>query len=210
MSIESTINLDYYAIDLQRCTDGKKRFLYRKKNVLSYKINKNYILSIDITLFFFEKVVGSRFAWATRNVHITALNDSKYVGMSLYNVVLLSTTTAVVGYFLQDQHERSYILTSFFILLCVTITLCLVFVPKVREVLRDPYSRAKPQRAVVSSVTTKSTVDEYSEKRIWSNHPQQQLTLRLKQLTIQNATLRSNAIKVVIFRYIIFITNSFD
>ncbi|CAF1094827.1 unnamed protein product, partial [Adineta steineri] len=64
-------------------------------------------------------VIGSRFAWATRNVHIAALNDSKYVGMSLYNVVLLSITTAVVGYFLRDQHERSYILTSTFILLCV-------------------------------------------------------------------------------------------
>ena len=152
--------------------------------------------------FFFRKVVGSRFAWATRNVHITALNDSKYVGMSLYNVVLLSTTTAVVSYFLQDQHERSYILTSIFILLCVTITLCLVFVPKVREVLRDPYSRAKPQRAVFSSVTTtKSTIDETSDKRIWNHrHHSHQLTLRLKQLTIQNATLRSNAIKVAIYK----------
>ncbi len=145
----------------------------------------------------FQQVVGSRFAWATRNVHITALNDSKYVGMSLYNVVLLSTTTAVVGYFLQDQHERSYILTSVFILLCVTITLCLVFVPKVLEVARDPYSTAKPQRAVISNTATKLTEDKFDEKKILTNH-NQQFILKLKQLTNENDILRFDAVKVCI------------
>jgi gamma-aminobutyric acid type B receptor len=148
---------------------------------------------LNVKDIFFNKVVGSRFAWATRNVHITALNDSKYVGMSLYNVVLLSITTAVVSYFLRDQHERSYILTSIFILLCVTITLCLVFVPKVREVARDPRSRAKPQRAVILNVGEKLS----PEKKISSND-KQQFSSRIKQLTHQNDTLKSNAIKVCI------------
>jgi gamma-aminobutyric acid type B receptor len=131
--------------------------------------------------------------------------------MSLYNVVLLSTTTAVVGYFLQDQHERSYILTSVFILLCVTITLCLVFVPKVREVARDPHSTAKPQRAVISNISTKSTQDKMEEKKILTN-PKQELILKLKQLTNQNDILRFNAVKVCVittssffFLYYIFI-----
>jgi gamma-aminobutyric acid type B receptor len=135
-----------------------------------------------------QQVAGSRFAWATRNVRITALNDSTYVGMSLYNVVLLSTTTAVVGYFLRDQHERSYILTSIFILVCVTITLCLVFVPKVLEVARDPRSRAKPQRAIETNATKNLLADQDKEK--------QQTRLRIKYLTNQNETLRLNTRKV--------------
>ncbi|CAF0764711.1 unnamed protein product [Rotaria sordida] len=139
-------------------------------------------------------VVASRFAWATRNVHIVALNDSKYVGISLYNVVLLSTTTAVVGYFLRDQHERSYILTSIFILLCVTITLCLVFVPKVREVAKDPRSRAKPQRPIISTVRTKSPQIKIQEKHILTNYNRQFIS-KIKQLTDQNDILKSNAIK---------------
>jgi Na+/melibiose symporter-like transporter len=140
-------------------------------------------------------VVGSRFAWATRNVRITALNDSTYVGMSLYNVVLLSITTAVVGYFLRDQHERSYILTSVFILLCVTITLCLVFVPKVRVVAKDPRSNAKPQRAVASVMERKVDSNQHGEKnKCKINH--QQLTSKIKHLTHQNDLLRSNAMKV--------------
>lgn len=141
------------------------------------------------------KVVGSFFAWATRNVRIPALNDSTYVGMSLYNVVLLSITTAVVGYFLRDQHERSYILTSTFILLCVTITLCLVFVPKVRVVAKDPHSSAKPQRAMASTMPKKSPSNKEGEKII-SKNSNQQLTSHIKQLTGQNDVLRSDATKV--------------
>jgi gamma-aminobutyric acid type B receptor len=111
-----------------------------------------------------------------------------YVGMSLYNVVLLSITTAVVGYFLRDQHERSYILTSIFILLCVTITLCLVFVPKVLEVAKDPGSRSKPQRAVISNTKVKSAEGQ--------KHDTERSISHMKNLTNQNEMLRSSATKV--------------
>lgn len=115
--------------------------------------------------------------------------------MSLYNVVLLSITTAVVGYFLRDQHERSYILTSVFILLCVTIALCLVFVPKVREVARDPRSRAKPQRPIVSAVRKQLSHEKGQEKHILTSY-NHQLISRIKQLANQNDVLRLNARKV--------------
>ena len=157
----------------------------------------NYIIKNNDSIFhsfFFTKVVGSHFAWATRNVHISALNDSTYVGMSLYNVVLLSTTTAVVGYFLRDQHERSYILTSIFILLCVTITLCLVFVPKVLEVAKDPRSRARPPRATLIKGKSKAP----------DNHEHTKLLTQIKTLTKQNEILRSNAMKVCLFTINVF------
>ena len=115
--------------------------------------------------------------------------------MSLYNVVLLSITTAVVGYFLRDQHERSYILTSIFILLCVTITLCLVFVPKVLEVAKDPSSRARPQRAI-ASITEKKSPSTYRYSTVIDGQRNQQLVCRIKSLTSQNETLKSNATKV--------------
>lgn len=115
--------------------------------------------------------------------------------MSLYNVVLLSITTAVVGYFLRDQHERSYILTSVFMLLCVTITLCLVFVPKVREVARDPRSQAKPPRPIVINSRQRSSQDPDHEIQS-PTKSNQQLVLRIKQLTNQNDSLRKNTKKV--------------
>lgn len=119
--------------------------------------------------------------------------------MSLYNVVLLSITTAVVGFFLRDQHERSYILTSVFILLCVTITLCLVFVPKVREVARDPRSTTKPQRAIMSNVGAKLSQDKGQQGTYLLNN-KQEFIFKLKQLTNQNDKLKSNAMKVCILQ----------
>jgi gamma-aminobutyric acid type B receptor len=160
-----------------------KGVLMVKKIICSAQCTDNVHDTLPIV-----KVIGSRFAWATRNVHIAALNDSTYVGMSLYNAVLLSITTAVVGYFLRDQHERSYILTSIFILLCVTITLCLVFVPKLLEVAKDPRSKAKPQRAVLNHATVKSSSDHEGQK-------QRQKSL-LQQLTNENNALLSNANQV--------------
>jgi len=35
----------------------------------------------------FVQVFGCFLAWETRNVSIAALNDSKYIGLSVYNVV---------------------------------------------------------------------------------------------------------------------------
>jgi hypothetical protein len=61
-------------------------------------------------------------------------------------------------------------------------------VPKVLEVAKDPRSRAKPQRAVVSNTKTKVSIEQ--------GHDKQQTVSRMKYLTNQNETLRLNATKV--------------
>lgn len=62
---------------------------------------------------------------------IPALNDSKYIGMSVYNVVIMCVIGAPISYILSDEQDAMYIIISVFILFCTTGTLCLVFVPKV-------------------------------------------------------------------------------
>jgi hypothetical protein len=44
----------------------------------------------------FLKVFGAFLAWETRNVQIPALNDSKYVGMSVYNVFIMCILGAAI------------------------------------------------------------------------------------------------------------------
>ncbi|XP_023348686.1 gamma-aminobutyric acid type B receptor subunit 2 [Eurytemora carolleeae] len=77
-------------------------------------------------------VFGAFLAWETRNVQIPALNDSKYVGMSVYNVVIMCVLGVAVSYVLNEDQNASFIIISVFIIFCTTGTLCLVFVPKVR------------------------------------------------------------------------------
>ncbi|XP_063230509.1 gamma-aminobutyric acid type B receptor subunit 2 [Bacillus rossius redtenbacheri] len=83
-------------------------------------------------------VFGAFLAWETRHVSIPALNDSKYVGMSVYNVVIMCVMGAAISFVLSDKQDASFIIISVFIIFCTTGTLCLVFVPKLIELRRNP------------------------------------------------------------------------
>lgn len=77
---------------------------------------------------------GIFLAWETRNVAIPALNDSKYIGMSVYNVFVLSIIGASVSLAFQGSlhYEAPYAILSICLIMSTSVTLLLVFVPKVR------------------------------------------------------------------------------
>ncbi|XP_037074504.1 gamma-aminobutyric acid type B receptor subunit 2-like, partial [Pollicipes pollicipes] len=89
-------------------------------------------------------IFGCFLAWETRHVNIAALNDSKYIGMSVYNVVIMCVIGVAISFVLSDDQDASFIIISIFILFCTTGTLCLVFVPKLIELKKS--SRAPQQR----------------------------------------------------------------
>jgi hypothetical protein len=64
-------------------------------------------------------------------LQIPALNDSKYVGMSVYNVTIMCVLGVAISAVLNQHPNASFVLISVFIIFCTTGTLCLVFVPKV-------------------------------------------------------------------------------
>lgn len=76
---------------------------------------------------------GLFLAWETRNVTIPALNDSKYIGMSVYNVFVLAIIGVIVAIALDGSmyYEAPYAISSLCLIVCTTVTLLLVFVPKV-------------------------------------------------------------------------------
>ena len=65
---------------------------------------------------------------------IPALNDSKYIGMSVYNVVILSAIGATVSMVLKGTtyYALLHVLVSAVVVLSTTVTLTMVFAPKVR------------------------------------------------------------------------------
>ena len=73
-------------------------------------------------------------AYETRNVKIEALNDSKNIGMSVYNVFILSCTGAVFSLLMDPlRNETVFIVTSVCITVSTTTTLLIIFTPKVSE-----------------------------------------------------------------------------
>ncbi|KAI8422802.1 hypothetical protein MSG28_006547, partial [Choristoneura fumiferana] len=76
-------------------------------------------------------LVGVYMAWETRNVKISALNDSKYIGISVYSVVITSTSVVVIGTIISERATLAYITITSLILITTTSTLCLLFLPKI-------------------------------------------------------------------------------
>ena len=76
---------------------------------------------------------GLFLTWETRHVTIPALNDSKYIGMSVYNVVVLGIIGLVVTFAFDGSthHVVPYAISSSCVIVCTTVTLLLVFVLKV-------------------------------------------------------------------------------
>ena len=81
---------------------------------------------------------GLFLAWETRHVEVPALNDSKFIGMSVYNVGALSAVGIICMYALSGTAsiKERYTIVSMCINLCTTVTLCLVFVPKVSGLMK--------------------------------------------------------------------------
>lgn len=75
-------------------------------------------------------IIGGYLAAKTRHVHISALNDSRFIVWSIYIVVLGSLFTFIVMISLANL--RIYLGMSLVVIIMTSSILCLVFVPKVR------------------------------------------------------------------------------
>ncbi|XP_052753586.1 LOW QUALITY PROTEIN: gamma-aminobutyric acid type B receptor subunit 2 [Galleria mellonella] len=91
-------------------------------------------------------VFGAFLAWETRHVSIPALNDSKHIGLSVYNVLIMCIMGAAIALVLSDHKDALFVLIAIFIIFCTTATLCLVFVPKLLELRRNGQPGAAPAR----------------------------------------------------------------
>ncbi|XP_024936247.1 gamma-aminobutyric acid type B receptor subunit 2 isoform X2 [Cephus cinctus] len=130
-------------------------------------------------------IFGAFLAWETRHVSIPALNDSKYVGMSVYNVVIMCVTGAAISFVLADKQDAMFIMLAVFIIFCSTATLCLVFVPKLIELRRNPQGaidkRIRATLRPMSKTRRDSSVSELEE--------------RLKEATAANQKFRKQLLE---------------
>ncbi|XP_017776421.1 PREDICTED: gamma-aminobutyric acid type B receptor subunit 1 [Nicrophorus vespilloides] len=88
-------------------------------------------------------VFGLFLAYETRSVKVKQINDSRYVGMSIYNVVILCLITAPVTMVIASQQDASYAFIGLAIVFCCFLSMALIFVPKVIEVIRHPKDKAE-------------------------------------------------------------------
>lgn len=76
---------------------------------------------------------GLFLAYETRNVVYAHLNDSRVIGICVYNVVVLSTIGAFLTLILNnEQYVELYAALSVCIIIPATVTTSLIFIPKVK------------------------------------------------------------------------------
>ena len=80
--------------------------------------------------------VGLLFAFETRKVNIEALNDARFIGLSVYCCVLTCIPLVPIGILLSSQQQARYGVLAGGIFFAVTVILCLLFVPKVKDRLK--------------------------------------------------------------------------
>ena len=76
-------------------------------------------------------VFGLFLAYETRSIKVKQINDSRYVGMSIYNVVVLCLITAPVTMVIAAQQDASFAFVALAVIFCCFLSMALIFVPKV-------------------------------------------------------------------------------
>lgn len=88
-------------------------------------------------------VFGLFLAYETRSIKVKQINDSRYVGMSIYNVVVLCLITAPVTLVIASQQDAVFAFVALAVIFCCFLSMALIFVPKVIEVIRHPRDHAE-------------------------------------------------------------------
>ena len=126
-------------LKIKKKTISKKQFYrsdvliwiqsYRMKSIIVIPTYRQKILPFIYIYKLSFLISGGYLAAKTRHVHISALNDSKFIVWSIYIVVLTSLFTVIVMILIQNI--RTYIVLCFVVIIVTSVIICLVFLPKV-------------------------------------------------------------------------------
>ncbi|CAL1292362.1 unnamed protein product [Larinioides sclopetarius] len=131
-------------------------------------------------------IFGIFLAYETRSVKIKHLNDSRLVGMSIYNVVVLCLITAPVTLVISSQTDATYAFVSLAIIVCSFLSMALIFVPKITELIRRPRERVDC-RTLTDTITSREEEDRQQRLQRENEELRRQIMEREEQ--IRQATL---------------------
>ncbi|XP_028403254.1 gamma-aminobutyric acid type B receptor subunit 2-like [Dendronephthya gigantea] len=92
---------------------------------------------------------GMFLTWETRNVSFPGLNDSKYIGICVYNIFIITTVVMpVVMFALPIDVNAKYCVIVFSVLFCTTTTLVLMFFSKINPGRKSTITPTNPTMTV--------------------------------------------------------------
>lgn len=116
--------------------------------------------------------MGVYMAWEARHIKIQVLNDSQHIGISVYSA-FASAIVVGLSAFLSEYPTFSYLATSCSILASTTITLFLLFLPKLKGVLEH----VEGDDPIMQSMGLKY---EYNTRRLVTDDTARELAYRVQ------------------------------
>ncbi|CAI9738858.1 gamma-aminobutyric acid type B receptor subunit 1-like [Octopus vulgaris] len=106
-------------------------------------------------------IFGLFLAYETRSVKLKQVNDSRFVGMSIYNVVVLCVITAPITLIINSQQDATFAFMSLAIVMCSFLSMGLIFGPKIVDVLNNPHQEGMEIRALTDSLASREEEERY-------------------------------------------------
>lgn len=133
-------------------------------------------------------IFGLFLAYETRSMKARCINDSRYVGMSIYNVVVLCLITAPVSLVISSQADASFAFVTSALVFCCFLSMALIFLPKVVEVLRNP-DRPDDGEDDTDQAVSKEEEERYKKLQQENEQLQQLIAAREQKLKLLNQRL---------------------
>ncbi|XP_041350845.1 gamma-aminobutyric acid type B receptor subunit 1-like [Gigantopelta aegis] len=128
--------MDVVIVNLPSEIDASKDTEIRSKMEICESPKQIYFMA---TLFIIQGILmflGTFLAWETRNVSMDGLNDSKMIGICIYNVVVLSFLNVCISMTISNI-DLKYGLTSVIVIIGTTVTQCLIVIPKSEKRIKE-------------------------------------------------------------------------
>ncbi|KAJ8044513.1 Gamma-aminobutyric acid type B receptor subunit 2 [Holothuria leucospilota] len=140
-------------------------------------------------------VFGVFLAWETRNVTIPALNDSKSIGICIYNTTVMSAVGVAMTLAFPDSPGLQYLTTSLAMIFCATFILLVVFVPKIIFVYKHPNADRKISTTLSPSspATRNSSDSQETETGSGSRVERNVLAKFMRYVTTLNVSDKENS-----------------
>ncbi|CAJ0585402.1 unnamed protein product, partial [Mesorhabditis spiculigera] len=106
-------------------------------------------------------VFGLFLSYESRKLKLRYINDSRLVGLAIYNVAILALVTGpVVTLLIRTQADANFAFISVTVLLCAYISMGLIFVPKIRHIHTVPPTADESQPGLKNGTQRMSTSDK--------------------------------------------------
>uniref|UniRef100_A0A1I8GNL1 G_PROTEIN_RECEP_F3_4 domain-containing protein n=1 Tax=Macrostomum lignano TaxID=282301 RepID=A0A1I8GNL1_9PLAT len=124
-----------------------------QQTLTSCRCNNNWLWKgIIIGMKAIFLLFGIFFAWETRTVHVEVLNDSKTIGVCVYNTMVMGLIGVVLDFALPNSAvDLRHLLLSSCVIICSTTTVLLVFGGKIVALVRDRNNRVADANTVMIS-----------------------------------------------------------